>query len=141
MATDGESSFVFFLYPEGGIEWDFPGQVGLNAGDGIRFFSHPDSFSSRLTNIHTTTNVGTPGVWIFRVDGSEIVPAGCSNQNSGNFLSNTLHTYKNYRVCYILATVFVVYCICSILHRLTSIYACYAQKHFYTIYCVGIYMQ
>ena len=86
LATDGQSTFVIFLYADGGIEWDFPGQVGLNAGDGIRFFSHPDSFSSRLTNIHTTSNVGNPGVWIFKVDGEEVVPAGCSNENNSEHI-------------------------------------------------------
>ncbi len=87
LATDGQSSFVMFLYADGGIEWDFPGQVGLNAGDGTRFFSHPDSFSSRLTNIHTTSNIGIPGVWIFKVDGEEVVSAGCSTGNNSELFN------------------------------------------------------
>ncbi len=81
---------MIFLYADDGIEWlwsvdhlEIPGQVGFNAGDGIRFFSHPDSFTTNLINIPTTSNIEVPGVWVFRVDGEEVVPAGCSNQDNG----------------------------------------------------------
>ena len=43
--TDGEISFVIFLYAEGLIQWlwsddhvDNPAEVGINAGDGTCFF-------------------------------------------------------------------------------------------------------
>ena len=94
MATDGDTSFVLFLYADYGIEWlwsrdhdGIPGQVGFNAGDGVRYFSHPDSFTTRLMNIWNTTNIGVPGVWAFKVDGEEVVPAGCSNQRNGQSLN------------------------------------------------------
>lgn len=90
LATDGVRSFVIFLYADNGIEWlwssdhlEIPGQVGFNAGDGVRFFSHPDSFTTRLYDIPTSSNIGVSGVWVFKVDGEEVVPAGCLDQENG----------------------------------------------------------
>ena len=89
MATDGDRSYVIFLYADNGIEWlwsedhfELPAQVGFNAGDGLRYFSHPDSFTTRLIDIPTTTNTGEPGVWVFKVDGEDVIPAGCSTQEN-----------------------------------------------------------
>ena len=90
LATNGDSSFVIFLYADNGIEWlwssdheGIPAQVGFNAGDGLRYFSHPDSFTTRLFEIPTTTNVKQPGTWMFKVDGQAVVSAGCSTQDNG----------------------------------------------------------
>ena len=75
-----------FLYADGLIQWlwsrdheGIPAQVGFNAGDGIRFFSHPDSMTDRLSTIFETSNIGTPGVWLFRVDREGILAGGCSS--------------------------------------------------------------
>ena len=85
MATDGTFSFVVFRYADGLIQWTTgdasggsgglggtPAQGGFNAGDGTRFLSIPGSRTSAIVNIATTSNVGIPGLWIFRVDLSEI---------------------------------------------------------------------
>ena len=93
MATDGTRSFVLFLYEN--ITWTTgdasggrggfggtPAQVGFNAGDGIRFASVPGSQTAEIANIEETSNVGVPGLWIFRVD-ENIVLAGCSEDPNG----------------------------------------------------------
>ena len=96
LVTDTIRSFVIFLYAEDGIQWTTgdasggsggfggtPAQVGFNAGDGIRFFSVPGSQTNDIVNIETTSNVGRPGVWMFRVDEEEIVSSECSTQVDG----------------------------------------------------------
>ena len=93
MATDGVSSFVIFLYADGGIQWTTgdasdgtngfggtPAQVGFNAGDGVHFASVPGSQTPEIVNISTTSNVGIPGVWIFWVDQEEVQYGGCSDE-------------------------------------------------------------
>ena len=42
--------------------------AGINAGDRFRFVTIPGSLTSGIIYIDQTTNVGIPGVWIFRVD-------------------------------------------------------------------------
>ena len=96
MATDGVSAFVIFLYADGGIQWTTgdasggvdgvggtPAQVGFNAGDGLRFATVPNSQTPEIINISSTSNVGIPGVWIFRVDQGEIIAGGCSLEPYG----------------------------------------------------------
>ena len=61
---------------------DIPAQVGFNAGDNIRFFSHPASQDLKLINIASTSNVDIPGVWIFRVDREDIMAGGCTDDTS-----------------------------------------------------------
>ena len=74
-------SFVIFLYADGRIQWTtgdnsggFRGLggnealAGINAGDGVGFVTIPRSLTTRIINIDQTSNVGTPGIWIFRVD-------------------------------------------------------------------------
>ena len=74
-------SFVIFLYADGRIQWTtgdnsggFRGLggtealAGINAGDGVRFVTIPRSLTTGIINIDQTSNVGTPGIWIFRVD-------------------------------------------------------------------------
>jgi len=74
-------SFVIFLYADGRIQWTTGGNsggfrglggtealAGINAGDGLRFETLPGSLTTGIINIDKTSNVGTPGVWIFKVD-------------------------------------------------------------------------
>ena len=90
LATDGLLSFVIFLYADGEIQWTTgeasggtgglggtPAQVGFDAGDGIRYFAVPGSQTDEIINIASTSNVNIPGMWIFRIDGQEVVAAGC----------------------------------------------------------------
>ena len=62
IATDGQRTFVLFLY--GDIEWG-SANIGFNAGDNLRFFTVPGTDSR---DIEEGTNVGRRGVYIFRVD-------------------------------------------------------------------------
>ena len=97
LATDGLLSFVIFLYADGEIQWTtgdasdginglggIPAQVGFDAGDGIRHATIPGSRTDAIINITQTSNVGIPGVWIFRIDGQEVVLAGCQTVASEN---------------------------------------------------------
>ncbi len=73
MATDGQRSFVTFLYND--IQWTRAGRAlaGINGGDGVRSVTVTDSLSEAIMNIVTTNNVGRPGVWMYRVDTSAII--------------------------------------------------------------------
>ena len=66
-----------FLYADGEMQWTtgdasygidgLGGNIavaGINAGDGIRAVTIPDSL---ILNISKTSNVGIPGVWMFKV--------------------------------------------------------------------------
>ena len=99
MATNGINSFVIFLYADGEIQWTTgdasggtdgfggtPAHVGFNAGDGIRFASVPGLQNDSIINITTTSNVGIPGVWIYRVDEESIAVGGCSSETNGNIV-------------------------------------------------------
>ncbi len=68
MATDGQRSFVIFLYDD--IQGTSGGDAlaGINGGDGVRSVTVPGSLSEAIMNITTTSNVGRPGVWMYRVD-------------------------------------------------------------------------
>ena len=90
MVTDGDISFVLFLYADGLIQWLWsidhrrnPAEVGVNAGDGIRFFRHPDSNTLELLNITTTSNVDMPGVWVIRTDEEGAPIRGCRKDSNG----------------------------------------------------------
>ena len=80
LATNEFESFVLFLYADGGIQWTtafssggtggFGGNeavAGISAGDGVNFVTIPGSFTPSIINIDNTSNVGVPGVWIFKV--------------------------------------------------------------------------
>ena len=70
IATDGQRTFVFFIY--GDIEWGFA-NIGFNAGDGVRSFMVPGALSSDSLDIEEGTNVGRRGVYIYRVDQCSII--------------------------------------------------------------------
>ena len=65
MATDGQTSFVFFVYDS--IEWGFA-NIGFNAGDSRRFFMAPGALTSLTRNFENGSNVDIPGLYIYRVD-------------------------------------------------------------------------
>ena len=47
----------------------------VDAGKLSRSFEVPCSGSPQIVNISISSNVGRPGVWIFHIDGEEIIPA------------------------------------------------------------------
>ena len=81
MVSDGQRSYVIFLYADDLIEWTtsvdsggidglggIAAQAGYNAGDGVLSATVPGSRTPEIINITLTSNVGRPGVWTFRVD-------------------------------------------------------------------------
>ena len=74
MATDGENSFVFFIYTD--IQWG-EGGVGFDAGDGMKHLNLPGSRTAATRQLEESSNVRVEGVYAFRVDlPSTIVPGG-----------------------------------------------------------------
>ena len=70
LVTDGQSSFVLFLYGE--IQWG-EANIGFNAGDGTRFFTLPGVLTTATREVETQSNVGVPGIYIFQVDGPSVL--------------------------------------------------------------------
>ena len=81
LATTVTESFVIILYADGEIQWttgDASGGsnglggtealAGINVGDGINHITIPGSLTPSIIDITQTSNVGIPGVWIFKVD-------------------------------------------------------------------------
>ena len=80
MANSEYQSFVIFLYADGRIQWTtgsnsggFRGLggtealAGINVGDGINSITIPGSITPSIINITQTSNINTPGVWVFKV--------------------------------------------------------------------------
>ena len=68
LATDGTQTYVMFLYQD--IQWSSSAtSIGFNAGDGVNFITVPESLTVEgVLNLTNTSNVGLPGVYIYRVD-------------------------------------------------------------------------
>ena len=62
-----------FLYADGEIQWGNRSLAGINAGDGVNSVTIPGSLTPSIINITQTSNVGIPGVWMFQVDGGNII--------------------------------------------------------------------
>lgn len=54
-------------------------QAGFNAGDGQRYFSIPGSRTADVAEVESTTNVGVPGRWAFRIDDAQVRVGGCGH--------------------------------------------------------------
>ena len=68
LAGDGTSvSYVAFLYDD--IQWGEGAQIGFDAGDGTVYFTIPGALSSATLNVSQMSNVGSPGLFIYKVDG------------------------------------------------------------------------
>ena len=73
LATDGIMTFVEFRYED--IQWTI-GQttIGFNAGDDTRSFTVPESLTIEgLLDLESRSNIGIPGVFIYRVDQDQII--------------------------------------------------------------------
>nr|XP_058155717.1 sushi, nidogen and EGF-like domain-containing protein 1 isoform X4 [Dasypus novemcinctus]XP_058155718.1 sushi, nidogen and EGF-like domain-containing protein 1 isoform X4 [Dasypus novemcinctus] len=96
LITDGNVSFTIFNYET--IAWTtgmhassggnaaglggIAAQAGFNAGDGRRYFSIPGSRTAGVAEVETTTNVGVPGRWAFRIDDAQVRVGGCGHTTS-----------------------------------------------------------
>ena len=57
-----------FLYAD--IQWtgfNAGALAGIDAGDGFNHVTIPGSQTSNILNIEETSNIGVPGVWMFKV--------------------------------------------------------------------------
>lgn len=68
LMTDGETSYVCFIFEE--IQWGGGAGVGFNAGDGNRSLTVPGALTSETLELGNHSNIGRPGVFIYRVDGT-----------------------------------------------------------------------
>ena len=96
IATDGNSTYVLFLYRD--IQWGDAGtSVGFNAGDGVRGFNVPEAFGDfDILSLESTSNVGLeyPGVHMYRVDQSGVIqPIAGKYSLYQNLLSLSLRLY------------------------------------------------
>ncbi|GAA6102591.1 sushi, nidogen and EGF-like domain-containing protein 1 isoform X1 [Tachysurus ichikawai] len=96
LITDGELSFTIFQYhnvtwttgmhaSSGGDRSGLGGiaaQAGFNAGDGRRYFNIPGSRTGDVVEVETTTNVGYPGRWVFRIDDAQVEVGSCNDSAS-----------------------------------------------------------
>ena len=86
LASNAAESFAMFLYADKRIQWttgDASGGsdglggteavAGINAGDGVNFVTIPGSMTPSIINITQTSNVGTPGMWMFKVNESKYI--------------------------------------------------------------------
>ena len=76
LASDGVRSYVLLLYRQ--IQWGrLIASVGLNAGDGVRFYTLYNVRSLRQPVLERESNVDEPGTYIYRVDQDRaILPSG-----------------------------------------------------------------
>ncbi|XP_012889103.1 PREDICTED: sushi, nidogen and EGF-like domain-containing protein 1 [Dipodomys ordii] len=54
-------------------------EFGFNAGDGQRYFNIPGSRTADMADVESTTNVGVPGRWAFRIDDAQVRVGGCAH--------------------------------------------------------------
>ena len=69
LATDGDKSFLLFSY--GDIQWSGGGFIGFISP--ITQLVITDSGINSFENIETTSNVGIPGLYIYRVDQEDVI--------------------------------------------------------------------
>ena len=71
-------SFVFFSY--GDIEWKDSitgyAQAGFSTQNESDFYPLPHSGTEHVVDLNSTSNVDQPGLWVFRVDGTEVTSGG-----------------------------------------------------------------
>ena len=71
------------MYADGRIQWttvDFSiieALAGINAGDKINHITIPGSRTPEIINITRTSNVGVPGMWIFKVGEGTYITTTC----------------------------------------------------------------
>uniref|UniRef100_A0A914P1I8 Uncharacterized protein n=1 Tax=Panagrolaimus davidi TaxID=227884 RepID=A0A914P1I8_9BILA len=107
LLTDGIQGFAIFYYNK--ITWTTgdvsdgqnglggtPAEIGYDYGDGINYFTVDDSCKNSVINITQKSNVGSPGVWIFKlganIDATPTPLPGCEKSYTGEFcaIPNTI---------------------------------------------------
>ena len=102
LATDGDRTYVIFLYADGGIQFSGSGghhaQVGISVGDMKE--THPDSGTPDIIRVATGSNVNVPGKYIYRIDmkPSEYMNMVSYCYRSLNDLNSTIHPKTSYLI-------------------------------------------
>ena len=60
-----------FLYAD--IQWAGTALAGINAGNRVNHVTISGSRTSSILDIEETSNVGIPGIWIFKVGESKVL--------------------------------------------------------------------
>ena len=89
MATNGQASFVFFIYRN--ITWG-TANIGFNAGDGVRFFMVPGALTSQTRSIENGSNVNILGLYIYRVDQNTVFEPG-EKLNNAFVMATSMHPF------------------------------------------------
>ena len=71
LGTNGTTTLAMFLYDE--IQWGWRSQIGVNAGDGYSSLSLSEALTDPIEDIDNRTNIGLPGVFMFRIDSKIII--------------------------------------------------------------------
>lgn len=91
---------MIFIYDDDGIEWG-TGLAGINVGNGITSSTIPGSLTLNVLNIDQTSNIGIPGVWVFKVDRSMLENTVFENLNYTNCIllyQNLIHWKKVHNI-------------------------------------------
>ena len=67
LSTDGTHTVAIFIYHD--IRWGYGAQIGFNAGEGLTSFTLPEALIELTSSIDQRSNVGEPGVFVYRIDG------------------------------------------------------------------------
>ena len=67
LSTDGNQTVSIFIYHR--VTWGLGAQIGFNAGDGYTSFTFPEALSDQTLSIDQHSNIGEPGVFVYRIDG------------------------------------------------------------------------
>ena len=89
LATDEVQTLAIFIYKD--INWGQRAQIGFNVGDGYTAFVFPEALSAKTRNINEYSNVGEPGVFIYRIDGRSSFSPSLPPSLSPPSLSPSLH--------------------------------------------------
>ena len=66
MATDGIRTASIFIYED--INWGAGAQIGFGAGDRDTSLTLPEALTNETLNVDEYSNVGEPGVFVYRID-------------------------------------------------------------------------
>ena len=67
LATDTFITVAVFIYQD--IQSGYAAQIGFNAGDDLTSFSLPGALTYQTPYIDEQSNMGMPGVFVYRIDG------------------------------------------------------------------------
>ena len=85
-----------------------PAQAGFDAGDSAHYYALPGSLTESIVNLCTTSNIGEPGVWRFRIRGGELPCTGsgmmCSTGMQGACADGITTCHSGMATCDALAS-------------------------------------